>query len=101
MGSVLQGGAPVSRLTIILREIISKAAPDSPAGVRLQSGLCVGVRVLRDGRRQMSLTRTATQKPAMKEAEVCRDHAGWVLAGIEASTTRSGLPCLLVTEAGA
>ncbi len=91
----------MSRLTLILREIISKARPELPAGVRLQSGLCVGVRVLKDGRRQMSLTRTAETAPSQKEAEVCRDHAGWVLAGIEASTTHSGIPCLLVTEAGA
>ncbi|AIZ44848.1 hypothetical protein QR90_06645 [Deinococcus radiopugnans] len=90
----------MSRLTIILADLISRAVPGQPApATRLPSGLRVAVRTLPGGARQLSLTRTGTQKPSVKEAEVCRDCAGWTLASIEAGETRAGLPCLLVTEA--
>ncbi|WP_034382986.1 hypothetical protein [Deinococcus sp. YIM 77859] len=90
----------MSRLATILAHLITQAHPGQPIPTtKLPSGLRVSVRVLASGQRQMSLTRTATQKPSVKEAEVCRDHAGWALASIEVGETRTGLPCLLVTEA--
>lgn len=90
----------MSRLTLILTDLISRAVPGQPApATRLPSGLRVAVRTLPGGARQLSLTRTETQKPSVKEAEVCRDHANWPLASIEEGRTRTGLPCLLVTEA--
>lgn len=89
----------MSRLAAVLSHLIAQAQPGQPIpATRLPSGLRVSVRVLGSGQRQMSLTRTATQKPSVKEAEVCRDHAGWALASIEAGETRLGLPCLLVTQ---
>lgn len=92
----------MSRLTTILTDLITRAQPGQPVPfTKLPSGLRVAVRCLPGGGRQMSLTRTASQKPSVKEAEVCREYAGWPLAGIEEARTVSGLPCLLVTEARA
>ncbi|WP_415788355.1 hypothetical protein [Deinococcus saxicola] len=90
----------MSRLTIILTDLITRAQSGHPVPfTKLASGLRVAVRCLPGGGRQMSLTRTASQKPSVKEAEVCRDHAAWPLASIEEARTVSGLPCLLITEA--
>ncbi|MBB5362102.1 hypothetical protein [Deinococcus humi] len=90
----------MSRLTFVLTDLISRAQPgQSVPFTRLPSGLRVAVRCLPSGARQLSLTRTASQKPSVKEAEVCREHANWPLASIEEARTVSGLPCLLVTEA--
>lgn len=92
----------MSRLSLILTDLISRAQPGQAIPfTRLPSGLRVAVRCLPSGQRQLSLTRTASQKPSVKEAEVCREYASWPLAGIEEATTASGLPCLLVTEARA
>lgn len=92
----------MSRLAFILTDLIMRAQAGQPVPfTRLPSGLRVAVRCLPSGGKQMSLTRTASQKPSVKEAEVCREHAGWMLASIEEATTVSGLPCLLVTEARA
>lgn len=92
----------MSRLSLILADLITRAQPgQSIPFTKLASGLRVAVRCLPGGERQISLTRTATQMPSRKEAEVIRDHAGWPLASIEASTNRAGILCLLVTEARA
>lgn len=91
----------MSKLGFILRDLIGRAAPLRPVSTRLPSGLRVAVRILGTGETQLSLTRTLTQKPSRKEAVVCAEHAGWAHTTIEESTTRGGLPCLLVTQVGA
>ena len=88
----------MSRLGFILQNLMAGAQVDCPATTRLPSGLNVTARLTREGMRCLSLTRTETQKPSQKEAEVCADHLGWVGARIITATTRSGRPCLLVFE---
>ena len=88
----------MSKLSFTLQNLIAGAQVDHPATTRLPSGLNVTARLTREGRRCLSLTRTETQAPSQKEAEVCADHLGWVNARIVTATTRSGKPCLLVFE---
>lgn len=88
----------MTRLALILQRLIADARPGQGTATILTSGLRVSVRVLAGGWRQMSLTRTASVRPSRKEAEVCARDAGWVDAGITEGTTRTGLPCLLISE---
>lgn len=86
----------MSKLGFILQHLVDGAQVDRPATTRLPSGLNVTARLTREGLRCLSLTRTETQKPSEKEAQVCADHLGWKEVQIVSSTTRTGKPCLLV-----
>ena len=88
----------MSRLALILQRLIADAKPGQGTATTLKSGLRVSVRVLAGGHRQLSLTRTASVKPSRTEAEVCARDAGWVDAVITEGQTRTGLPCLLISE---
>ena len=92
----------MSKLGLILTNLVTRSQaerPPCPVSTVLKSGLKVAAYQTAQGHPCLSLTRTVTQKPSQKEAEVCADHLGWVNPRIVSSTTRSGLPCLLVWPA--
>lgn len=92
----------MSKLGFILTDLVTRAEakrPPCPTSTVLKSGLKIAAYQTAQGHPCLSLTRTASQKPSQKEAEVCADHLGWAGARIVSSSTRAGLPCLLVWPA--
>lgn len=87
-----------SRLRGLVRVVREKGAPKA---ISLERGLKVAARIVSDSTGdfvQLSLTRDKTTAPSQADAQIVIDCLGWANAYTEETTTRAGLPCLLINE---